>query len=269
MTGALHGIAVALYAAAVLLLGLSLTRGDRRLPAIATVVAALGVGVHLGALAAYTTALGEPPLVGLGPSLSVLALLVALGAVVASTLWRAGQVGLVLAPVAAVLTASAQYVGLHPAGEPLAFRGPWLVLHVLLAMGGYAGLTVAFAAGLLYVVQVRELKAKHFGAVFRFLPPLDTLDRVGRAALLAGLPFLTVSLLVGWAWTARFQHPLSPGNPKVIWGVLTWLVFVLALGARANGGGRRGAMASVAGFVVVVVSYLLLRAAVSGGGAFL
>jgi HemX protein len=115
------------------------------------------------------------------------------------------------------------------------------------------------------------LKTKHFGPVFRFFPPLDTLDRLGRRALLVGLPFLTLALLVGWAWSARF-HPLAPGNPKVIWGVLTWFVFAAALGVRAGGGrgSHRAALASVLGFAVVVVAYLLLRlASAPAGGEFL
>jgi HemX protein len=170
----------------------------------------------------------------------------------------------VLVPVAAALAAVAEVAGLHPAEQELAFRGPWFTLHVVLAMLGYAGLTVAFAAGLMYLLQFRELKGKRFGAVFRFFPPLDTLDRIGRRALLVGLPFLTVALLLGWAWAERFGPPMGFGNPKVVWGVVTWLVFVVALAARSRGGAgpaRRGALVSVIGFAVVVAAYLALRVA--------
>ena len=71
-------------------------------------------------------------------------------------------------------------VGVAPAGEAQAFQSIWLVLHVIFALVGYVGLTVAFAAGLMYLMQFRELKSKHFGAIFRFFPPLETLDRLGR-----------------------------------------------------------------------------------------
>ncbi|MDB4948877.1 MAG: ABC-type uncharacterized transport system, permease component [Gemmatimonadetes bacterium] len=272
MTGPLHGLALALYAAAALLLALSLARGSRRLALLATVLTGGAVAAHLGALAAYGARYGELPLVGLGPSLSVLALLIGVGSLGVATLGRTGPVGLILVPAAALVVAAAEFAGVRPSGEVLAFRGPWFVLHVTLAMVGYAGLTVAFAAGLMYLVQFRELKAKRFGAVFRFFPPLDTLDRLGRRALLVGLPFLTLALIVGWAWSARFHRPLAPGNPKVIWGVLTWLVFAAALGVRAGGGrrGHRAALASVLGFAVVVAAYLLLRlASAPAGGEFL
>jgi len=162
-----------------------------------------------------------------------------------------------------------------PVGVPseavLSFQGPWFVLHVMLALVGYAGLTVAFACGLMYLLQFRELRNKNFGAIFRFFPPLDTLDRMGKWALIVGLPFLTLALVVGWAWTERFGHPLAPGNPKVVWGVLSWLLILAALVARA-GGGRRGvraAAASVVVFAVVVVAYIVLRVGEPQTGGFL
>jgi HemX protein len=259
---ALYVGALAAYALAAALLGVSLARSARRLPAASTASLAVAVALHGGALAEFTARHGELPLVGLGPSLSVLALLVALGSLMLATLGGTGPLGLFLVPVAGALAGIAAVAGLHPADQEVAFRGPWFVLHVVLAMVGYAGLTMASAAGLMYLLQFRQLKGKRFGAMFRFFPPLDTLDRTGRRALLAGLPFLTVSLLLGWAWAERFGPAIGPGNPKVVWGVITWLVFAGALAARTGGGAgpaRRGAMASVVGFAVVVAAYVALR----------
>lgn len=271
-TLALHTVALLLYAATAAMLGLSMARGGHGAPRAATPALALGVGAHAGALALYAADFKELPLVGLGPSISVLALLVALGSLVLAAM-RTGPLSLVLVPVAAVLAAVAEGVGLYPemSAQEQAYRGPWFVLHVVLAMIGYAGLTIAFAAGLMYLLQWRELKGKRFGAVFRFFPPLDTLDRIGFRALLAGLPFLTAALLLGWAWSHQFGPGMGAGNPKVVWGVVTWLVFVVALAARGRGARhpRHGALASVIGFVIVVLAYLLLRAGENTGAGFL
>lgn len=270
VTQVLHVLALAFYALAAALLGVSLARSARRLPAAATACLAGGVVAHGAALASFAAEYRELPLVGLGPSLSVLAILVATGSLLLATLGRTGPLGLVLVPVAAALAGVAEVAGMRPAAHEMAFRGPWFVLHVVLAMLGYAGLTVAFAAGLMYLLQFRELKGKRFGAVFRFFPPLDTLDRIGRRALMVGLPSLTVALLLGWAWAERFGF--QTGNPKIVWGVITWIVFVAALIARAGEGtarARRGALVSVVGFAVVVAAYVLLRAAESAGAGFL
>lgn len=271
MIGTLHLVALVLYLAAAALLGVSLARNERRLTGIATSVAGVGVLAHLLGLVAYTSRWGELPLVGLGPSLSMLAFLIGLGSLGVATLGRTGPLGLVLVPVAAALVGVAAVVGVHPSQAVLAFQGPWFVLHVTLALVGYAGLTVAFACGLMYLLQFRELKNKHFGAIFRFFPPLDTLDRMGKWALIVGLPFLTLALAVGWAWTERFARPLGPGNPKVVWGVLSWVLILAALLARA-GGGRRGvraALASVVAFAIVVLAYLVLRVGEPQAGGFL
>ena len=271
MIEALHFVALALYLVAATLLGVALARNELRLTGIATSVTGVGVLAHLLGLVAYTTRWGEPPLVGLGPSLSMLAFLVGVGSLAVATLGRTGPLGLVLVPVAALLVGVAQAVGVVPSEAVLSFQGPWFVLHVMLALVGYAGLTVAFACGLMYLLQFRELRNKNFGAIFRFFPPLDTLDRMGKWALIVGLPFLTLALVVGWAWTERFGHPLAPGNPKVVWGVLSWLLILAALVARA-GGGRRGvraAAASVVVFAVVVVAYIVLRVGEPQTGGFL
>src|SRR5690606_103150 len=103
-----------------------------------------------------------------------------------------------------------------------------------------------------------------------FFPALETLDRLGRGGILVGFPFLTLSVIAGWAWTARFQGPDMPGSSKLTWVVISWLMFIAAIAARTGGGrqSRRGALASVIGFVVVVLVYLILRVQ-SHNGVFL
>jgi ABC-type uncharacterized transport system permease subunit len=123
----------------------------------------------------------------------------------------------------------------------------------------------------MYLLQFRELKTKHFGAIFRFFPPLGTLDRLGRQGLLVGFPFLTLAVIVGWAWSANFDIPTAPGNPKLVWVILSWMVFLVALLARLGQGrrGERGALASVGAFLAVVVLYVVLRLQVAQSGIFL
>jgi HemX protein len=271
MIGVLHAAALVLYALAAALFLASLVRQNVRLSPVATALFMAGVVAHAGALAAFLTTWGELPLVGLGPSLSTLAFLIAVGSLIVATAGRVGPLGLVLVPVVVLVLGAALLVGLQPEGEARAYRGGWFVLHVLLAFVGYAGLTLAFAAGLMYLIQFRELKSKRFGAIFRFFPPLETLDRVGKRALLVGFPALTIALMLAAAWVTRFPEPTSPGNPHIVWGVLTWAVILAALLARVGRGrkGHRGALASVLGFFVVVLAFLLLRGYSPQGGAFL
>jgi HemX protein len=271
MSIVLHAAALAVYALASGVFVHSLLRRRRELPVTAMALLAAGTATHAAALATFLLQWGELPLVGLGPSLSTLAFLVAVGSLIVATVGRVGPLGLVLVPLVAVILAASLLTGLRPTGEAMRFGGAWFVLHVLLALVGYAGLSMAFAAGLMYLLQFRELKSKRFGAIFHFFPPLDTLDRIGRRALMIGFPALSLALILGAAWIVRFPDPAGPGNSHILWGVLTWAVLLVALLVRAGGGGRehRGALASVLGFVVVVLMFLLLRSHHPQGGVFL
>jgi len=95
--------------------------------------------------------------------------------------------------------------------------------------------------------------------------------RLVRVALVTGFTTFTLALALGWLWTISFRQSLDQANPKVIWSVMIWGVFVVALGVRAGGGlkERRSALASAIGFPVIVIVYLGLRVVGSARGFFL
>jgi hypothetical protein len=70
--------------------------------------------------------------------------------------------------------------------EPPGARGAWLFAHIALSFLGIAAFGTAAAAGCMYLVERRELKSRRFGAIYRFFPPLATLDRVNHVAAIAG-----------------------------------------------------------------------------------
>ncbi len=267
----LHVLALVLYGAAAGIQIGSLARGQRMAPRLAASMLGSAVVVHAVALGAFVAAYRELPLVGLAPSLSALAFLIGAFLVAAINSREARPVGIVLLPIVVGLLAVALALHIRPAGQDLAFRGPWLAFHVVLGFIGYVGLSVAFAAGLLYLLQFRELKSKRFGRLFRFFPSLATLDRLGRLGLQVGFPSLTLNLVLGWAWTIRFRHTFAFATPQVIWGVITWVIFVAAMLAGRSGPARarRSALASVVGFALVVAAYVILRVAITGGRLFL
>lgn len=270
MIAGLHALALGAYLGAGAVLGGALARGSKSASWLAPLLVVCGLLAQGVALGVYTARFGELPLVGLGPTLSTLAFSIGVLLLAAERPREVRPLGLVLLPLIAVLVAVAMAVGVRPAGEPLAFRGVWFVAHVVLAFVGYAGLAAAFASGLLYLLQLRELRAKNFGRMFRFFPSLDALERAGRTALGLGFPALTLALALGWAWTVRFRNSLEVGDPKVVWAVFTWVIMGVALGFRGGGPRRQrwGALVSVLGFVLVVVAYLVLRVALPHAGKF-
>jgi ABC-type uncharacterized transport system permease subunit len=272
MVTALHLVALIFYLAVAGMLAGSLAGGGRRgAPRLAGLAAVGAVAAHSAALGAYLLACREFPLVGFAPSLSVLGFLIGLFFLVTASLGEVRTLGVVLSPLVALVLGIALFGGIEPAGELTTFHGFWLYTHITLAFLGFTGLALAFAAGLVYLLQFRELKGKRLGRIFRFFPALGILDRIGWWALVGGFFALSLGLLVGWAWAIRFEQGWAVREPKVIWGLLTWVIFVSALLARGVGAGcrRRGAVVSVFGFLLVVIVYVVLRVTEATGGVFL
>src|SRR5690554_1064147 len=143
MVAILHGLALILYLLAASVLLRTLAGAHPRAPQRGPAVLGAAVLAHGAGLAAYAAEHGELPLVGLAPSLSVFALLIAAFLFAVAFFREARTLGLVLLPLVSLMLAVALALGIRPSGEALTFRGPWLYLHVLLAFIGYAGLAVA------------------------------------------------------------------------------------------------------------------------------
>ncbi|MEX0843258.1 MAG: cytochrome c biogenesis protein CcsA [Gemmatimonadota bacterium] len=238
---------------------------------VAMIVTVLAVASHAFALAAFWIRYDELPLVGPGPALSSLAFVGGLATVIIQGGREASRVALTLLPFILIVQGVALAIGIGPSPMVLDFQGTGFIVHVTFAFLGYQGLAVAFAAGVLYLVQHHELKEKRMGRFFEFIPRLEILDRLGRVGLWAGFGCLTVALAFGWWWTVENRGSLQMADPKVLWALLSWLVFVGILLVRLAPGRNdyRGALAAVVGFCVVIGSYVILRLTLGGSGLFL
>lgn len=271
MTTILHLIALLFYAGVGGLYGMSLATGRSAVPRPGIALIGAAVVAHAAALILFTATYRELPLVGLGASLSSFAFLVGTCLLAAALVTESRPLGLVLAPIIALVLLAVLLLGVAPTGEEPEFRGVWFALHVVLAFTAYAAMAVAFAASLLYLIQFRELKDKRFGRIFRFVPSLETLDRLAYRALLVGFPALTLALALGWAWTIRFRHSLSMNDPKILWAMFTWLAFTIALVSRRGRVDveRRAARVTVTAFAAIVLVFVILRITIAQRGAFL
>ena len=263
-----HFIAVTFYLGAAAIAALPFARRVKA-PVVWVVVAlSLGVGAHATALAGLTQKAGAASLTGLGPALSFAGLVLAVSLVIVESLAREVSLTLVAAPLAALVTMAGNLTGMHPFLEPQGARAVWLTMHIVLSFIGIAAYGTAAAAGTMYLVARRELKSAHFGAIFRFFPPLDTLDRVNHLASIAGFLGLTLGLALAAAYSFQY-HALV--LPQIIWGVGAWAgVSALALGRILRGWqARRAALMSAVTFASVVALYVVFRMASLNRGQFL
>ncbi len=174
---------------------------------------------------------------------------------------------LIAAPLAVLPTLAGILVGLTPGPGADGVRGVWLFAHIALSFTGIAAFGTAAAAGGMYLIERRQLKAGHFGANLRFFPPLATLSIGSNLALAAITGWLT--LTVGVVLAATYAVAYREMNVlHLVWAIGAWLaVSCIALGRVTRGWqARRAAVYSSVAFTAVLVVYVAFRL-VAGGGA--
>ena len=268
MTAIAHFVAITAYIAAAALAATPFARPVNA--PVKGVIGVLGLGVlaHAVALVSFSLTRDALPLTGLGPSFSFAGFVLAASLLIVESVAKEVSLTLIAAPLAALATAFANIVGLIPTYEPAGARGLWLVAHIAASFAGIAAFATAAAAGAMYLIQRRELKSRRFGAIFRFFPPLATLDRVNHIAAIVGWISLTLGVVLAGAYSIAYREL---NVLQLTWGMLAWVAVTgLALG-RILGGwqARRAAMLASVSFAAVLLLYVALRAAGPGAGRFL
>ncbi|MFT7521397.1 MAG: ABC-type transport system involved in cytochrome c biogenesis permease subunit [Kiritimatiellia bacterium] len=193
----------------------------------------------------------------------------ALGIMLAYTIVVTGKVralGLLLAPLAVVVLSTAMVV---PSHRVLALEQTgaslWLPIHLGLIFSGLAGFALAFAVGCLYLFVRARLKAKKLAGLKRF-PSLEVLDRIQFRSMLFGFAFLTLGIGAGGAWAAAAFEGGWSLDPKVIFTLVIWAWYGIALQVRLVAGwrGRWSALFSIIGFAGLVFSLIGMNFLVSG-----
>jgi ABC-type uncharacterized transport system permease subunit len=159
--------------------------------------------------------------------------------------------GLAVLPPAVALFAVA-HAGGGTAGRAETPSSALLVAHVVLAVGAFAGFTVAAALSALYLWQERRLRRREARVLRVPVPPLVTLDRLAARIVLVALPALTIAIVIG---LVRVGQTHARFDALMIFTIVTWAVYAAYLLVRHELGwiGRRAAYVALAGFVLVVV----------------
>jgi len=261
-------VAISCYFGAAALAAVPFARPVRAPVGGVLAVLALGIVSHGAALLAFAFRSSAVPLTGLGPALSFAGLVLALTLFIVELLARDVSLALVVAPLAAIPTVCANLIGLTPGTSAEGVRGVWLFSHIALSFVGIAAFGTAAGAGTMYLLQHRELKSRRFKTLFRFFPPLATLDRVNHLAAIAGWLGLTLGVVLAATYSVAY-HQMNV--PQLLWGGGAWLaVTCLAFGRVSRGWqAQRAAKYSSVAFAAVLVLYLAFRIAGPGAGQFL
>jgi len=170
------------------------------------------------------------------------------------------------APFCFMAVLIAATLGQPTTGGVVAPASPLVGLHIVATLVAYGLFALAFLAGLLYLVEQRQLKTGGSTLILGFMPSLETFYKLLVNSLTLGVALLTLGTVVGYLF-ARKQD-LPPGwrtDPKVLLTTVTWVAYLAVLGLALAPGfkGRRTALAAVGCFVFVMCT--LWAAAFWGG----
>ena len=224
----------------------------------ATWAAGTGFLCHTFSLTARIAATGRAPVGNPYEVVSTFAWAVLLLYLLAEVRSRAPVAGAFVLPLVVLAMAAAAGSRKHfTAALGPALESMWLWAHVTLAVFGNAAFVITSAAGLMYLLQERQLKAKAVGGWRLTLPSLETLDRWSYVSLGVGFPLLTLAILMGFVQAGAAWGGYLMADPRQILSLITWAIYGSLLAARVSAGwrGRKAALLSVAGLAAVLLSF--------------
>lgn len=161
-------------------------------------------------------------------------------------------------PLVAALLGAARFVDSAVKPIPPALQSRWLGLHVTSCFVGYACFVLGFCFAVLYLWQEAEIKSRRVDENFFRLPSLGMLDAMGYKTIALGFIALSIGIISGSVWAQRAWGTFWSWDPKETWALLLWLVYLAYLHGRVTRGwkGRRSAYYAIAGFFVMIFTYL-------------
>jgi cytochrome c-type biogenesis protein CcsB len=218
----------------------------------------IGVIVHTAGFVLRYASAGYTPVTNLFESLSFFALSIAGIFLLVEIRYGLRTLGAFVAPIAFVFSIFSAFLPGEVAGLAPALNSYWLPIHVLLLFIGDAVFAVAFAAGIMYLLQEKQVKRKKMGAIFKRLPSLDVLDEVNYRCLTIGFPLLTMGIITGSIWAEYAWGSYWSWDPKETWSLITWLLYAALLHGRLTVGwrGRKAAILAIVGFGAILFTFL-------------
>lgn len=144
--------------------------------------------------------------------------------------------------------------------EPVLLN-PLFEIHIVGAFFAYANFALSFAAGILYLIQARELKLRHTGRFYHKLPSLEKLEKIIYQPLFWGVPLLGAAIFSGLVWSRLSFQATAIGNPKTLMTVITAILYTAILYFRYGRvvRGRKIIILNVIAFATVIFGFIGLQ----------
>jgi len=214
---------------------------------------------HTGVVSAIFLSEHRPPLATVQEAVVFLAWVTGLNYLLVERLFELRVAGTFVVPVVALLQLYAAALPRQAGPAPEPAESLWVVLHAVVALGGYGAFALACVAAAMYLLQERQLRAKAFRLFYHRLPSLEILDALAFRLVVFGFPLLVIAVVTGALWARRLWGVPWFADPKVPWSLLTVAIYGAYIAARVRLGwrGRKTAYLAVAGFGVVLFNLVV------------
>ena len=171
-------------------------------------------------------ALARCPLTNLFEVLVFLAWSLALIYLLVGPVYRLSLMGAFTAPFVFVIQASALLAPIDVRHGPKMPANSWLEFHASMSMIAYGAFALACIAGIMYLIQDRQLKTRQLHSIFYQMPPLSDLFVAITRLLWWGFGLYTLGLVSGFF----IGQPLPRVQVFCAFGV--WLLYAAILQGR-------------------------------------
>jgi HemX protein len=241
-------VSTACYLAAFVHTGVMLRKGGFRTGRFNFFAVAAGFLFQTLFLSIRGHALGRCPLTNLFEVFIFLAWSLALIYMLIGPAYRLSLMGAFTAPLVFLLQSFALLAPIDQRHLMKLRVNPWLEFHASISLVAYGAFALACVAGMMYLVQERQLKTHNLRTIFYYLPPLTDLFAAITRLLWFGFALYSLGLISGFLT----GEPLP--RIKIAWAVAVWLLYAAILFGRHL---RRLAPKRVAALCVVAFSAAL------------
>lgn len=169
-------------------------------------------------------------------------------------------------PVVILLLVCAAVFGrISPHNYKTIGKDTWLWVHSATAYGGAAVFAIAAAMGGLYMLASRKLRRKTKGPPPRFAS-LERLEHLMMLSVTVGFALLTIGAVTGFV--RIFDQSQKTAHLKLLLAMLAWIVYAVVMHSPINPifRGRRAAILSVFGFVLMIGTLIAVQFMPGGNG---
>lgn len=222
-------------------------------------VAAAGFLFHLAYFSFRWAESGRIPVTSFFEAASFLGMGIVLVFLLMELRFKIAALGSFMLPLVLILMAPAFFMSSDIKELNPVLKSGWLGVHTSFSILGESAFAFAFIISIMYLIQERQLKAKHLGVIFHRLPSLDIMDTLGYKSLTIGWPLFTLGMITGAIWANSAWGTYWSWSPKETSSLIIWVVYLTFLHLRTIGWrGKKMALLTIFGFVLVLISFFIV-----------